>query len=257
MPNARFGSDNPNFKNAGHKVCIKCGCNYHNYNSKSLFCSQFCYNSNRVKKTLKIKLLKQPQSKICKFCEKIFLCSHTSAKITCSNECSLNLRKSKKTTTNCLYCGKIFDFSPSQKRKYCSYKCHLDSGGAFRAGIESSKAIMKYGAKKDANHHEIFDELKKYCAVYDLSTHGYGLPDGLAWINDAWHLFDVKNPKTSYGRKGLNNIQKKWLTQWKGGPVYLIYTTDEAKDFAHGNFENLKKEGGYVKNVENSGKSGF
>lgn len=101
---------------------------------------------------------------------------------------------------------------------------------------------MKYGPKKDANHNEIFEELRKHCAVYDLSTAGRGLPDGIAWIQAAWHLFDVKNPKTGYGKRGLNEVQKKWIQQWKGGPVYLIYTEDEARRFGCGDFSGIKRE---------------
>lgn len=99
---------------------------------------------------------------------------------------------------------------------------------------------MKYGPKKDANHNELMAEMRKYCAAYDMSTAGMGLPDGVAWINNAWHLFDIKNPKTGYGRRGLNKVQKKWLETWAGGPVYLIYTVEEASRFAQGNFDGIK-----------------
>jgi hypothetical protein len=123
---------------------------------------------------------------------------------------------------------------------FCSYKCHLDSGGAFRAGMEAAKAKMKYGAKKDANHTEIFSAIKEHCAVYDLSSAGCGVPDGVAYVNNTWQLFDVKNPKTGYGKRGLNPVQRKWVSNWRGGPVYLIYTPGEAKEFALGNFYDLK-----------------
>lgn len=100
---------------------------------------------------------------------------------------------------------------------------------------------MRYGTKKDANHAEIFDLLRSLgVAVYDMSAVGCGVPDGIAWVSDAWHLFDVKNPKTAYGRRGLNKVQTKWVTQWKGGPVYMIYTPGEAKQFARGQFDGLK-----------------
>jgi hypothetical protein len=102
---------------------------------------------------------------------------------------------------------------------------------------------MKYGAKKDANHNELFEELRKHCGVFDLSAVGNGVPDGIAWVNESWHLFDIKNPKTSYGRKGLNSVQKKWISQWSGGPVYLIYNVDDAIALGLGNFSKLKKEG--------------
>lgn len=99
---------------------------------------------------------------------------------------------------------------------------------------------MKYGAKKDANHNAVFSVMRKHCPVYDLSNAGMGIPDGIAWISGAWHLFDVKNPKTAYGRRGLNKVQLKWLETWNGGPVYLIYTVEEGERFAQGNFEGIK-----------------
>lgn len=100
--------------------------------------------------------------------------------------------------------------------------------------------MKKYGAKKDANHTPIMSAIKKITSVHDLSNAGFGVPDGLMWANDGWHLFDIKNPETGYGRRGLNNNQKKWAEDWRGGPVYLIYTIDEAIQFAQGNFKGLK-----------------
>lgn len=105
--------------------------------------------------------------------------------------------------------------------------------------------MKKYGAKKDANHKEVMQVIEQITAVLDLSHAGYGVPDGAAWVEGGWHLFDIKNPKTSYGKKGLNDRQKKWARDWRGGPVYLIHDTDEAQDFARGRFEGLKREGGY------------
>lgn len=99
----------------------------------------------------------------------------------------------------------------------------------------------KYGAKKDANHKEVFDAIRSLTAAHDLSDAGMGIPDGLAWVLDGWQLFDVKNPKTSYGRRGLNPLQKKWASDWRGGPVYLIYNVDEAIRFAQGKLDGLKR----------------
>lgn len=100
---------------------------------------------------------------------------------------------------------------------------------------------MRYGAKKDANHNEIFEAIRKHCAAYDLSVVGGGIPDGIAWVAERWEFFDVKNPKTGYGRRGLNAVQRKWIEKWQGGPVYLIYTTDEAERFGRGEFDGLKR----------------
>lgn len=102
--------------------------------------------------------------------------------------------------------------------------------------------MKKYGAKKDANHNEVFGVIKQFCAVHDLSNAGHGIPDGVAYVNGQWHLFDVKNPKTSYGKRGLNDRQKRWMSDWRGGPVYLIHNTDEAQRFAKGQFDGLTKQ---------------
>ncbi len=102
-------------------------------------------------------------------------------------------------------------------------------------------AAKKYGAKKDANHKEIFGIIERFTAVKDLSAIGFGVPDGLAWINESWQLFDVKNPNTGYGKRGLNARQKKWAEDWRGGPVYLLYTVEEAERFARGNLEGIKR----------------
>lgn len=141
----------------------------------------------------------------------------------------------------CAECKVEFYYSPSSDRKYCSANCFYASGGARRAGDAAAMATRKYGAKKDANHKEIFDVIKTFTAVHDLSAAGFGVPDGLAWVNDGWQLFDVKNPNTGYGKRGLNKRQKEWASDWRGGPVYLIYTVEEAQAFAQGKLDDIKR----------------
>lgn len=199
-------------------------------------CSAKCANDLRGRLSDK--------ERICQSCGGVYKRKKATKQKYCSYACfGAALRKSKENdrlVTKCCWCSKEFVSSPSQGRKYCSYDCHLKSGGAVRAGMASKVAVMKYGAKKDANHKEIFEVIEKFCAVYDFSSAGCGIPDGAAYINDGWHLFDVKNPKTGYGRRGLNKTQKKWVSVWRGGPVYLIYTPGQAKEFAMGNFADLK-----------------
>lgn len=241
-----IGEKNPNYKNKGLKKCFHCNQDFKSYIKNRKFCSHPCYIGSKTKSTVsKVPQEKnKPNTKICKFCEKSFVCSASSSKTTCSEDCKKQQRIKKQLFRSCLKCGNEFKHYASQKKVYCSYQCHLDNGGAFRAGIAASGAKMKYGAKKDANHSEIILELRKHCAVYDLSDVGRGVPDGVAWINNAWHLFDIKNPKTGYGRRGLNEVQKKWISMWPGGPVYLIYTAEEAENFAKGNFEKIKSSKG-------------
>lgn len=209
------GASNPHFSDAGARVCAQCGGAFHSYKKDRKFCSRECSVNARPKKEAP-PVKTRPAKKV----RPIFV--------------------PRSTDAACAQCRTSFKKYPSQKKMFCSYQCHLDSGGAFRAGMAASKATMKYGPRKDANHNEIFEELRKHCAIYDLSAAGRGIPDGLAWINGSWHLFDVKNPNTGYGKRGLNAVQTKWVQQWKGGPVFLIYTSDEAKRFAVGQFDGLK-----------------
>lgn len=148
-----------------------------------------------------------------------------------------------KPDTQCLGCGSMF-IANNPRRKFCTYECHLRSGGARRAGDAAARAKMKYGAKKDANHGAIFEEIRKHCVAHDTSNAGCGIPDGIAWVDGAWRLFDVKNPQTAYGRRGLNKRQTEWAGLHGGGPIYLLYTVEDAAKFGRGEFADLKSAGG-------------
>ena len=242
-----WGEKNPNYKNAGKRICTYCGIEYHSYKKTSKYCTHVCYVKDQkeriVESALKgAKAPKKPKEKLgyrltCKFCSISF------RSLTHSLYCQDHKKEARKAqgfggksklgkknpdkhiTTNCLHCKKEFQFFKSIKepRQYCSYKCHLDSGGAWRAGIASSKATMKYGAKKDANHHEVVDALKKAGAyVIDMSHVGGGFPDLITGFQGKTLLMEIKNPKTSYGKKGLNKNQLKWKEQWTGGPYCIV-----------------------------------
>jgi hypothetical protein len=240
-PRDIHGVDTANnaYRNAGHKTCLECGNGFHSYNKTRKYCGLKCSAmAARVRREI-----------ACVECGSLFLpnvdarkyCSVSCAKKARPRVCGYVKRPRAVHSIACENCGKICVVSPSQHRKYCSYKCHLDSGGARRAGDAAAMAKLKYGPKKDANHTEIFQAIEVFTAVKDLSNAGCGIPDGIAWVNNGWHLFDVKNPKTGYGKRGLNSRQKQWADDWRGGPVFLIYTVEEAMRFARGNFDGIKK----------------
>ena len=217
------GEKNPNWRDAAKRTCVYCHGVYSSYQKGRRFCSKKCYQASKP--------LKPPTKQIA--LDLKFAPVPKAPRVLKSQRCA------------CIKCGTTFTRYRSQQKRYCSYRCHLDDGGALRAGLAARAAKMKYGAKKDANHVEVFEKLREVCpAVYDLSNHGCGLPDGVAWVAEEWRLFEVKNPKTAYGRRGLNKVQRKWLNQWKGGPVYMIYTVDEAAKFGCGDFDGIKVEGG-------------
>ena len=87
---------------------------------------------------------------------------------------------------------------------------------------------MKYGAKKDANHNIVVEALQKAGAyVIDMSHVGKGFPDLIVGFQSQTILMEIKNPKTSYGKKGLNKNQQKWKDQWLGG-VYCVVDSPDA-----------------------------
>ncbi len=102
--------------------------------------------------------------------------------------------------------------------------------------------MKRYGVKKDANHKDVVDALEKLGAgVVDLSSVGCGVPDLVVWCKDVWHLVDIKNANTAYGKRGLNKRQRDWATNWKGGPVYMLYTIEDAAELVNGRLQNLKR----------------
>jgi hypothetical protein len=235
----KFGIDTTNnaYRGAGCKKCQYCEKEFHSYQSPAKFCSIKCRSKS-----------KELAQKHCKMCGKLFK-PETVARKFCGRACASASQKKAKSKKNartphivqCYGCMIEFRSSPSQKRKYCSYSCHIKHGGAQRAGDAAAMAKLKYGAKKDANHNVIFDMIRKFTAAYDLSNSGCGVPDGIAWCAGGWQLFDVKNPNTRYGKRGLNDRQKRWANDWRGGPVYLIYTIEQAEQFAKGNLQGLPK----------------
>jgi len=245
-----IADQNPNFKNAGWKVCSLCNGAYHNYNKTRKYCSSKCYVTDQKERISALaivasKQLKKPRVKlgyklVCVVCDLSFrsftrskYCANHKAEAEINKVSKIKLGKpvdpDKKETKICLQCKKQFEHYKSRQKLYCSYECHLDSGGAWRAGLASKKVVMKYGAKKDANHFEIVDALKKAGAyVLDMSHVGSGFPDLIVGAHQKTMLVEIKNPKTAYGKKGLNKNQQKWKEQWVGGPYCIVDSIEGA-----------------------------
>ena len=205
-----LGEQNPNFRNAADRVCCQCGCKFQSYQKARKYCSRSCYGSAMSKpkmakpeKPLKVKLPKpEPKPRI---------------------------RGTRKVLLACAHCKAEFASYIKLDRKFCSYQCHLDSGGAKRAGDAAARAVMRYGTKKDANHNEVVDALRGAgCLVEDMSHVGCGFPDLMCADNGVLFLVEIKNPKTGYGRRGLNKRQKEWHKEWEGYPISIVDSAEAA-----------------------------
>ena len=248
-----FGSENPDFRNAGHKICGHCGCQYFSYIKSRQYCSRSCYTHLRKKKAqmgqLKLRFGHAKVKRKCPFCTEIIESSHLGVK-TCGSRSCRDLyfikKLGPKPITICANCGKSFIHHRSSDRQYCSYACHIADGGAQHAGRCSALAMRKYGAKKDANHSDIVAALEKMSVqVIDTSDHGGGFPDLICCVRKQTLLVEIKNRDTAYGRRGLNKLQLKFAENWRGGAVYIVANLEDAQHLANGRLDRLVSYGGF------------
>lgn len=94
--------------------------------------------------------------------------------------------------------------------------------------------------KKDANHREIVAAFRKLGAgVIDLSPLGYGVPDLLVGTKRVNYLVEIKNPTTTYGRKGGNPLQIAWANGWPSR-VYIVEDMDDVLALVNGRLDQLE-----------------
>lgn len=84
-------------------------------------------------------------------------------------------------------------------------------------------------AKVDVNQKDIVAELRAVGAsVEPLHAVGRGVPDLLVGFrNDIW-LIEVKSPTAKKRNEGKTDHQVKWHGDWRGKPVVVVRTADEA-----------------------------
>ena len=84
---------------------------------------------------------------------------------------------------------------------------------------------MRRAARVDANQAEIIAALRTAGA----SVHIIEVPvDLLVGYMEKTVLIEVKNPKSRYGKQGLNENQAEFLNTWDGGPVAMVDSVDAA-----------------------------
>jgi hypothetical protein len=84
---------------------------------------------------------------------------------------------------------------------------------------------MRRAARVDANQAEIVGFMRAQGA----SVYLIQLPvDLLVGINGKTALVEIKDPKSSYGKKGMNENQKSFGSTWQGGTLCLIDSIEAA-----------------------------
>ncbi len=117
----------------------------------------------------------------------------------------------------CPECGRSFE-SFTKTRKFCSRFCQFTN----------TQYSMRLKARKDENHDEIVAVFQRLgCVVLDLSREGRGIPDLFVKCGGEWHPVEIKNPKSAYGKAGLNSFQQKFQ-QEVGCEIPIVKTADDA-----------------------------
>lgn len=88
---------------------------------------------------------------------------------------------------------------------------------------------MSARARKDANHNELVSLFERLgCTVAQMHACGVpGFPDIAVGAMGKTFLVELKNPNTSYGKRGLNPNQSAFSRDWRGGRVYMASTADD------------------------------
>jgi hypothetical protein len=78
---------------------------------------------------------------------------------------------------------------------------------------------MRYAARVDANQEQIVSAMRAAGASVTIIKLPVDLLIGYAGVTC---IAEVKDPKSTYGKKGLNKNQRDFQAGWKGGPLALI-----------------------------------
>lgn len=83
---------------------------------------------------------------------------------------------------------------------------------------------MRRAARVDVNHARIVAALRSYGAtVQSLATVGMGCPDLLVGWNGRTILMECKDGTKPASARGLTTLQRKWISEWVGGSVAIVY----------------------------------
>ena len=88
---------------------------------------------------------------------------------------------------------------------------------------------MRRAAKKDRNHVEIVEALRKAGAtVVDLGAVGHGVPDLLVGHRGRTMLMEVKDGQKCPSARHLTPDQERFFATWHGGTLAVVDSVDAA-----------------------------
>lgn len=88
---------------------------------------------------------------------------------------------------------------------------------------------MRRAARTDKNHTAVMTALCGMgCSVQSLAATGAGVPDLLVGYRGRTYLVEVKDGDKSASRRKLTAVQERWHRWWRGMPVVVVKSPDEA-----------------------------
>jgi hypothetical protein len=89
--------------------------------------------------------------------------------------------------------------------------------------------MSRFARRKDGNHHAIVTALVAHGASAEAIESGQpGVPDLLVGYLGETELLEVKDGKRVPSARRLNADQVAWHRQWRGRPVLVVKSVDEA-----------------------------
>jgi len=176
------------------------------------------------------------------YCPKCFRLKWTGSKhCRKCHDYSTNTLKFQLKPRPCRHCGENFKpRAESLSKAFCCKTCwyqwlkahpeaatwRAEMGRKVSATLQSMPS--KFRRKRvDDNQEEIAETfLKCGASVLSLSQVGGGVPDLVVAYAGETFLVEVKNRKTSYGRRGLSFMQDKFAKYWKG-KLFMVSEIDE------------------------------
>ncbi len=81
----------------------------------------------------------------------------------------------------------------------------------------------------DRNQGDLIRALRKLgVSIQPLHTIGQGCPDVLAGFRGTTVLLEIKDGEKAPSRRKTTKDQDEWISKWRGAPVHIVRTLDEA-----------------------------
>lgn len=96
---------------------------------------------------------------------------------------------------------------------------------------------MRQAAKRDDNHAEIRDDLRRIPSVVVADTGGIGggFPDLVVGYQGVIYLLEIKDGNKPPSKQKLTPAEVRFFDDWAGFPVYVVTSFDEAWQAIQGN----------------------